>query len=240
MCLTPRCETASITALWIAGVDPMVPDSPMPLAPIGLRGRRCLGVRRLERRQLGRRRHRVVGEVARDRVAVGVVRDDLVQRLRGALGDPAVLLAADEQRVEDPPAVVDRDVAQQLDLAGLGVDLDERDVATERERGVGPVEVELVGEPGFHVGRATRVVAGRLGQVGPRRARWPARRRRGGRRCRRRCRRRSPRAGARRVAWPCRAPSRWRCAPRIRPSATTASPSCRHRVGCRRCRTARS
>ena len=38
MCFTPRCETASTTALWIAGVEPIVPDSPMPLAPSGLRG----------------------------------------------------------------------------------------------------------------------------------------------------------------------------------------------------------
>ena len=38
MCVTPRWRTASITALWIAGVDPIVPDSPMPLAPSGLRG----------------------------------------------------------------------------------------------------------------------------------------------------------------------------------------------------------
>jgi hypothetical protein len=38
MCVTPRCETASITALWMAGVEPIVPDSPMPFAPNGLRG----------------------------------------------------------------------------------------------------------------------------------------------------------------------------------------------------------
>ena len=38
MCFTPRCETASTTALWIAGVEPIVPDSPMPFAPSGLRG----------------------------------------------------------------------------------------------------------------------------------------------------------------------------------------------------------
>ena len=35
---TPRWRTASTTALWMAGVEPIVPDSPMPLAPIGLRG----------------------------------------------------------------------------------------------------------------------------------------------------------------------------------------------------------
>ena len=35
-CLTPWRDSTSITALWIAGVEPRVPDSPMPLAPIGL------------------------------------------------------------------------------------------------------------------------------------------------------------------------------------------------------------
>jgi hypothetical protein len=38
MCVTPRWRTASTTAFWIAGVEPMVPDSPMPFAPRGLRG----------------------------------------------------------------------------------------------------------------------------------------------------------------------------------------------------------
>jgi hypothetical protein len=35
---TPRGARASTTALCTAGVEPMVPDSPMPLAPSGLRG----------------------------------------------------------------------------------------------------------------------------------------------------------------------------------------------------------
>ena len=35
---TPRCDTASITAFWIAGVDPIVAASPMPLAPSGFSG----------------------------------------------------------------------------------------------------------------------------------------------------------------------------------------------------------
>src|SRR3954471_17058613 len=37
-CLTPRCETAWMTAFQTAGVEPIVPASPMPLAPSGLRG----------------------------------------------------------------------------------------------------------------------------------------------------------------------------------------------------------
>ena len=36
--VTPRWLSASTTAFWMAGVEPMVPDSPMPLAPSGLRG----------------------------------------------------------------------------------------------------------------------------------------------------------------------------------------------------------
>ena len=63
-----------------------------------------------------------------------VVDELLPQRLRDALDDAAVLLAGDDQRVEDPAAVVDRDVAQRRDQAGLGVDLDDRDVGAERER----------------------------------------------------------------------------------------------------------
>ena len=72
--------------------------------------------------------------LAGDRVAVVVVAHPLVQRLRDALRDAAVLLAGDEQRVDDPAAVVDRDVADQLDPSGVAVDLDDRDVRTERER----------------------------------------------------------------------------------------------------------
>ena len=130
---TPRCDSASTTAFCTAGVEPIVPDSPMPFAPSGLSGVGVSVFARLEARQLGRARHRVVHEVRGERVAVVVVDDLLVQRLRDALRDAAVLLAGDEQRVEDPPAVVDRDVTQQLDRAGLGVDLDDRDVRAERD-----------------------------------------------------------------------------------------------------------
>ena len=35
---TPRCESASITALCTAGVEPIVADSPIPLAPSGFSG----------------------------------------------------------------------------------------------------------------------------------------------------------------------------------------------------------
>ena len=35
---TPKCDSASHTALCTAGVEPIVPDSPMPFAPSGLWG----------------------------------------------------------------------------------------------------------------------------------------------------------------------------------------------------------
>ena len=104
-------------------------------------------VRDLERRELGRARNRVVDEARGERVAAVVVDDLLEQRLRGALGDAAVHLRFGEHRVHDAAAVVDRDVPHQPHRARLGVDLDDRDVAAERERPVG-VEVDLRLQPG--------------------------------------------------------------------------------------------
>ena len=84
----------------------------MPLAPSGLSGVGVSVERTSKRRQLGGGGDAVVGEVGGQRVAVGVVADLLVQRLADARRDAAVLLALDEQRVEDRAAVVDGDVAQ--------------------------------------------------------------------------------------------------------------------------------
>ena len=50
MCRMPRWDTASTTALCTAGVEPMVPASPMPLAPMGLR---CVGVSMVSSVKLG-------------------------------------------------------------------------------------------------------------------------------------------------------------------------------------------
>ena len=36
--VTPRWARASTTAFWTAGVDPTVPDSPIPLTPNGFSG----------------------------------------------------------------------------------------------------------------------------------------------------------------------------------------------------------
>ena len=159
MCRTPRWASASITAFCTAGVEPIVAASPMPFAPSGFSGVGRLGRVHLERRQLGRRRHGVLRQVRGDRIGVAVVDDLLVQRLADAGGDAAVLLALDEQRVEHGAAVVDRDVPHEAHLAGVGVDLDHRDVGAERERRAVLVEVELAGQRSALVGGATGEVA---------------------------------------------------------------------------------
>ena len=134
---TPNGRSASITAEWTAGVEPMVPDSPIALGAERVEERRRLHVDELEAGQLGRRGEGVVGQVGRDRVAVLVVAHLLEQRLRRALRDAAVDLALEQERVEHPPGVVARDLAQVAHLAGLRVDLDHGDVAAEGEGGAG-------------------------------------------------------------------------------------------------------
>ena len=82
------------------------------------------------------RRHEVVGERSRCGGCRSRRSGLLPERLRDALHDAAVDLALDDERVDLVAAVVDRDVAQQLDAPGLLVDLDDRDVHAEREREV--------------------------------------------------------------------------------------------------------
>ncbi len=108
--------------------------------------RRRLGRERLERRQFGCCHDAVVGEVRGHRVAVAVEAHLFEQRLAHAGRDATVLLALDEQRCEYRAAVVDGHVAQEPDLAGVGIDLDDGDVRTEREGGAVLVEVELAVE----------------------------------------------------------------------------------------------
>ena len=85
-------------------------------------------VSHVEDGQVGGRRHEIVHEVVGQRIAEFVVADVLVQRLRDTLRDAPVLLAFDDDRVDDAAAVVDRDEAHEIDRAGFGVDFDHRGV----------------------------------------------------------------------------------------------------------------
>ena len=104
--------------------------------------------------------------------AVVVVDDLFEQRLRDALRDAAVDLALDDHRVDDVAAVVDRDVLLQIDAAGLGVDLDHRDVRAERPDEVGRIEVGDRFEPLLHALGQARAVGGE-GDLAHRLARCP-------------------------------------------------------------------
>ena len=138
MCLTPRWASASTTAFCTAGVEPMLPADSLGAERV-VAGRR-LHIDQLEARYLGRRQERVVGEGGGQRIAVGVVDHFLEEGLRRALGQPAVPLALGEQRVQHEARIVHRDQPPQHHLAGLGVDLDHRDVRAERVGGAGRAE----------------------------------------------------------------------------------------------------
>ena len=138
-CRMPSPESASTAALTTHALAAIVPASPMPLTPSGLRGRRRDRARRVDARQLGRRGDHVVDERAREDLPALVVDRLLVERLRDRLHDAAVHLALDDHRVDHVAAVVDRRVALDRDLARLAVDLDLGDVRAEREREVGRV-----------------------------------------------------------------------------------------------------
>ncbi len=97
MSRTPSCRTASITALTTAGVDAMVPASPTPLTPSGLA---VAGVSVRPVVNDGRSTAdgtRYCGERAGEQSAGLVVFGLFVERLRDALGEPAVHLPVHDQ-----------------------------------------------------------------------------------------------------------------------------------------------
>ena len=116
-----------------------------------------LGGVRLEARQVGRRCNAVVGEVRGEQVAVGVVAHLLVEGLSGAGCDATVLLTLDQHGVQHRSAIVDRDVAQQGDVARVEIDLDHGDVRAEWEGRPALVEDEVGAE---RLGRS-------CGELGP-------------------------------------------------------------------------
>ena len=200
-----------------------------------IRRARRLGAVELPARELRGRRNEIADHVPGQQVAVLVVDRLLVERLRDALREPAVDLPLDDDRVHDRADVVDGDVAQQLDGAGLGVDLDDRDVRARRPR-----EVRRV----VHV----RLLEARLETLGqvvrrPRRERHLLQRHRrlrpaGTCRARARPAPRRPPAGARRSSSPSRRSSRPRSRARRRRRRGCGCRRCPSRAGRPRCRRA--
>ena len=112
----PSGDSASTTEFTTAGEQPMVPASPTPFTPSGFTGDGVIVWLALDPRHHVRARHRVIHQLAGDKLAVVVIDGLLPQRLAEPLRDAAVHLPVDDQRIQDIAAIVHRDVAPDLNL----------------------------------------------------------------------------------------------------------------------------
>ena len=87
-------------------------------------------------RKVARGRQQVVGKRAGEQLAVLVVEEVLEKRAAQALHDGADALAVQRQRIDDAADVLDRDIIDQLDLSGLGID---RHIGGVRAIRIGPL-----------------------------------------------------------------------------------------------------
>ena len=190
------------------------------------RRRRHGGVQ-LEARKIDGARHRVVHERAGHQLAVLVVDGLLDHRLADALGQAAVDLSLDNQRVDEVAGIVHGDELEQPRLAGVLVDLEHRDVAAERVGVVGRLEERFVAQARLEPRRQRHRHVGVAPP--PRRTSSPSPAPPSPTACRRRrrCPLRAPRAARRRTSpsssSPCCRRGGWPCRPR--PAS-----------GCRTCR----
>ena len=88
-------------------------------------GRRRLHVQDADLRHLGGAGQQVVGERGGQRLGLRVEAHLLVERRADALRRAAPDLAVDDHRVDQRAAVLDHDVVEDLELAGLGIDGDD-------------------------------------------------------------------------------------------------------------------
>jgi len=150
---TPRCDRASTTAFGRPVWNRWCPTHQC-LGPEGLSG---LSVSVLEASKLGN--SLAAGLCSRFRLAVSGFPSSSYWTTRTALapplGDSSMLLTPNEERVEDAPAVVHRNVASHRHLARLGVHFDHRDVRPE-----GKVEFEPSKSPSVAEGQAQDRLAG--------------------------------------------------------------------------------
>ena len=86
-----------------------------------------------------------------DELAAAVVGAALEQRLADPLGDAAVDLALDDHRVDDGADVVDGPEADDLDAAGLRIDLDLADMGAVAEGEARRIVDRRLLQPGLEV-----------------------------------------------------------------------------------------
>ena len=122
--LDAESASASFTAFAIAAGGAIAPPSPMPFWPKSVSGDGVSMCSMRDRRHLGRARQHVVGKRRSERLPLRVERHLLVERGADALRGAAEHLPVDDHRVHQRAAVLDDDVVEDLDRAGLGVDRD--------------------------------------------------------------------------------------------------------------------
>src|ERR1700747_1139483 len=126
---TPRGASASSTALTTAAGAPIEPASPQPLAPSGLWVQGWLSSPSVT--YGGRSAADGTGDSTRrapHELAAAVVGAMLEQRLADALGEAAVDLALDDHRIDDGADVIDAPETDDLDAAGVRIDLELTDM----------------------------------------------------------------------------------------------------------------
>src|SRR5207248_8696627 len=123
-------------------------------------------------------RHAVVEEAWIFEAAVLVVDIFLVERPANALGDPALHLAFDIAGVDRAADILDRRVPQDLDVAGLAVDLDIANMGREARALALGIDLHLGADRAAGAGRLARdlrqrqrleaagIGAGRIGPAG--------------------------------------------------------------------------
>src|SRR5438132_8197620 len=139
-CAMPNGASASSTAWTIVGGAPIEPLSPIPFTSKRVRrGWRLLKLRPDVREGVCVRNGVIEQGAGQQLAAVAVVANLLVKRLADALDHAAMDLSGGEQRIDDRPGVVDGDVVEDLDHAGVGIDLDISDVHARRRAHAGRV-----------------------------------------------------------------------------------------------------
>ena len=94
------------------------------------------------------------------KLAVRIVNRIFEQHLADALGDAAMDLSFDDQRVHDNPEIVDHGITIDADIAGIGIDFDFGDMAAVRKADRRRVVVDLVGQRIRQIVRCTGNAAG--------------------------------------------------------------------------------
>src|SRR5881396_3433383 len=118
-----------------------------------VQGRRRHGGGELEAREIDGARKCVIHERAGQQLTVFVVDHFFYHGLPDALGEAAVNLSFDDERVDEMSRIVHRHELQECWLPCLTVDLDHRDVTTERVRVVTRLEEGFITQAGLEAGR---------------------------------------------------------------------------------------